>query len=250
MDERRQDAARFVEMLFASREMRERDFMWPGDHPGSREYPHPLYGLYRADIELNTDRFLRQVRLVQEHDAFFPCISIRNLASPIPVDLFSIVEFTDVFDRRDVTASIEYVLQRIRILLERADLTFKPMRPADAVNLFKNLLEEFVYVRMIAEERHGTLFSRLFRRRRPTKASADFLNFEVFSKTKDLTVRYSPAYFVNPNLVFGAPTSPTSPVVAPIMPGRYIFGLADRDFPDFFPQEYDVPPQRKAYLPR
>src|SRR5258705_12751649 len=103
MDERRrQDAEQFVETLLASR--REPDeYAWQGGYSRyAREYPHHLYGLYRADIELNTDRFLHQIRLAERQDIPFPCLSVRHLGSVIPIDLFSVLEFSDLLDRPSI----------------------------------------------------------------------------------------------------------------------------------------------------
>ncbi len=65
------------------------------------------------------------------------------------------------------------------------------------------------------------------------------LSFEVHTRLSGKTVYYSPAYFLNPNLVFG---HPSTPVRGSLPPGRYVFGI-DRTFA---PDEYDIPPSTSA----
>jgi hypothetical protein len=67
------------------------------------------------------------------------------------------------------------------------------------------------------------------------------------TSTHGLRVHYSPAYFINPNLVFG---SRTSPVNGTIQPGRYIFGVAGPGISGvkFSPAEFDIPDATQADL--
>ena len=71
-------------------------------------------------------------------------------------------------------------------------------------------------------------------------------DFEVATKTPGLQINYSPAYFVNRNLVFGVPSTPVRQYM---QPGRFIFGAYPPDEGYWSSPEYDVPgPTSSAYL--
>jgi hypothetical protein len=72
------------------------------------------------------------------------------------------------------------------------------------------------------------------------------LPFEVTSRTNGLRVYVSPAYYWDPNRVWGYPTSPLKGL---LRPGRYIFSATSSMNERYLnPGEWDVPPHRMVHL--
>jgi hypothetical protein len=88
-----------------------------------------------------------------------------------------------------------------------------------------------------------------FLKSRATKSveAGDYVEFRVYSPRVNCRVHYSGASFFNPNRVFGAPTSP---VIGPIRPGTYVFGVkgAEDEVPIFDSAQFQIPPCEEARL--
>lgn len=197
----------------------------------SRAYISQPLEIYVADVEAAVDRLDTQVRFCNRRNLGFPCIV---LPEPTPVDwssLFALFEPDDWPNFRSVQ-NYEWLSSMGPLPIFDILGGIKHVAPAEAISLFRQRLTTFLTVRFSA---------------RQSNISANpGLNFRVITQGVGLRVHWSPAYFFDPNNVFG---SPTSPVDSWIQPGKYIFGAAGPTFPlKFESAQFDIPPLAQATL--
>ena len=244
-DATKDDATRYVNLLLK----------------GEYAYRNPGARFFDADLTNDASRFLRQLRYCREASIGFPCLNGLRTPFPIPIDIISTFELLNVAlpteeDVRTLPSSHRFTLLITR-LFEGSDVSVAHYSPDEAYAYFKDRLTSFTSLRFAdCHAREGfrhRVFGKLsdlvnaFRFQSPVpKHDQIGLPFTVFTKTNGLKVNYSPAYFFNPNLVFGAPTSPVDKWMNP---GRFIFGVGAIDAQvRFSPDEYDIPPQREAHM--
>lgn len=210
------------------------------DHPG----PEPpatagteIFGdnystlrYFVPDVEASVDRFVRQDSLLREFEIPSPSAVMEDGFVPIDLGLNGLSE-----TRRETVRDIVVGLLERPPSQRPEALRIVATPPKTAENGFRRQLQRFLGLRLYSDDRvqdpAGSLIG---------------YEFEVSTRTDNLRIHYSPAYFINPYLTFGAPTSP---VKACLQPGRYIFGAYLPDPGYWSSAEYDVPgPSHHAYL--
>ncbi|HEX7773001.1 MAG TPA: hypothetical protein VF435_11315, partial [Pyrinomonadaceae bacterium] len=189
-----------------------------------------------ADVEENVNRFGVQLRFCIEQQLSFPCLNPET-GEPIPLDWTYGAE---------IPASKQHAilwcycgappfadLNKQLFFSEQAKIEIKTDEPTKVKEYFKNRLRQFLTSRF------------RFAKTNPSVSSG--LSFKVVTSSVGLRVHYSPAYYFNPSLFFG---SPTTHVSGTLQPGRYMFGVAGVGFasPKFSDAEFDVPPNTQADL--
>lgn len=193
-----------------------------------------------ADIENNIERFQTQIKLLSKSDERFPCILWAS-GDPIPVDMGSSFLLEDIFIERWPFPFIKEILHYALSSFDMQNKYTLRLFPIHEVRqIFRSRLISFLYSRTLKN----------WDRQPPPPYDPSngpgFLPFRVITQRQGLRVHYSPAYFFNPNQVFG---SPTSPVHGWIRPGRYVFGATGINLPLRFEQaEFDIPPCHEANL--
>lgn len=210
-----------------------------GSSESASDPPQPV-DIFTADVEFDVARFNAQYEFYVSHGLPFPCLSSPTIY-PIPIDISLGGGFPGLYPQLD------YYYYRM----------YGPGFPYDLAHELRNRFfeESNVEVSMREpEETRGFLKSRIIQflatrfnapKQENTKSVA--LPFRVVTSSTGLRVHYSPAYFFNPSLVFG---SPTSPVDDYIRPGRYIFGVAGSSLSKakFSDAEFDIPDKTRADL--
>lgn len=178
------------------------------------------------DVESSVERYADQDRFLRGFGFPVPVVVIGD--DYVPVDLG--------VDNWGYLPS-EAVVAVINELVETA--TSPPtalVEPQRAETGFRNGLQRFLKMRLYPGKG----------RTPPGSTTPVGYDFEVITKTRGLQINYSPAYFINRRLVFGAPTTP---VRGRLHPGRYIFGAYPPSNGYWTTDEYDVPgPTTTAYL--
>jgi len=215
--------------------------------------------VFQADVEFDISRFNSQAELYSSFGDDFPCLSF-NQDTPVPIDIFPNLGLAPWFGfppfypydyYRFWMREYLYHLRRGDILKEsfseRSKVEYIAAPPSEAKGFFRNRLTQFLTTRFIGASFVGASDSVAPPPPGTTTVTSSGLPFCVITSTQGLRVHYSPAYFINPNLVFG---SKTSPVCENIKPGRYIFGVAGPGIQSvkFSPAEFDVPHSTQADL--
>lgn len=194
------------------------------------------------------DRFSAQFQFCSAYGLPFPCLEIHE-EEPIPVDFSfgSVLYSTDnassnlyphyqeldrlLYSKLSTGKVLFFTISGVDYTPSGIGYSFYP--PEETKGFLKNRLIKFLLSRFQAKDQEGSP---------PTSPPVNLgVPFQVITKYDGLRVHYSPAYFFNPSLVFG---SPTSPVLGLIQPGRYLFGVAGRGLaePWFSTAEVDIPP--------
>jgi hypothetical protein len=192
--------------------------------------------IFLADVESDVNRFGVQLRFCIEHQLSFPCCKIGN-ADPIPLDWTFGADIPE--SRRHAllhcfSGTPPFAdLNKKESFFDQSKAEIATEEPAKVKGYFKNRLTHFLTSR--------------FKFAKANASPSSGLSFTVLTASLGLRVHYSPAYFLNPNLVFGSPTTPVSRI---LQPGRYVFGVAGVGFasPKFSDAEFDVPPETQAHL--
>jgi hypothetical protein len=183
------------------------------------------------DVEASVERFALQERALRSADLPTPVAHIADGAVPIDIGL-------DLARRvsGNVLSEIVYRFQDPPPGApdRPSSLHTSVTNPDQAADGLQTHLTQFLSARLSA---HGG-------GHQPRAPLAAGYAFEVSTDTAGLRIHYSPAYFVNTNLVFGAPTPH---VKGCLQPGRYIFGAYPVGYWDN--AQYDVPgPTNQAHL--
>lgn len=185
-----------------------------------------------ADLQGSVDRFKSQVYTLDHHNRKFPCV-IGIQEQPIPIDPIAIPGFdTDLFGPEFAT---EIEIPKINI--ERLSIEDFPLE--QATEFFLSGLDSFLRTRLSApRSRHRYIF----------QGGSPGLLFQVTTNTNGYTVHYTHQYYLNPNYIFGAPTTPVN---AFIQPGRWHFGTSKGNGPITWDLSnvYDVPQMFQAHIP-
>jgi hypothetical protein len=201
---------------------------------GKRVYLSQPLDIYVADVEAAADRFDAQLQFCLRFKLGFPCVFIPAL---VPVDWSSIIPSLKTDSWRWLTrvaepGRFEKAWHSLPSFGRFGGI--KLVRPLDALRSLREGLVQFLTVRFSA--------------RKSNISAGPGLRFRVITRTHGLRVHWSPAYFFNPNNVFG---SPTSPVDGWIQPGKYKFGAVGPNFPlRFDSATFNIPPLTQATLVR
>jgi hypothetical protein len=180
------------------------------------------------DVEASLERFAIQDRVLREAGLPTPAARINGDAVPIDIGLSGLLGVQPDTLRRIVSD-----FAHAPTLDTPTSLHTELVAPDQAEEGLRNRLTRFLRTGLSARRQH-----------RGVPSSNFGYAFEVSTDTDRLRIHYSPAYFINTNLVFGAPTSP---VIASLPPGRYIFGAYPVGY--WSNAEYDVPgPSSHAHL--
>jgi hypothetical protein len=209
-------------------------------------------GIFQADVENNISQFNSLVEFCEWSGLPFPCIYIGNQV-PIPVDFAPPIWLDKDFDRyfyRELIYMQGFHPRIRKYFSEGSEVEIKNVKAETAVGHFKQLLKGFLSSRIGAASSLGNNSADMTHKPTQPPGTTPPTNgvpFRVITTTLGLRVHYSPAYFFNPNLVFG---SRTSPVNGFIHPGRYIFGVAGGGIHGvkFSRAEFDIPGQTQADL--
>lgn len=208
---------------------------WERSAPDDTEIAGVSYSTLRSlvpDVEASMDRFAFQDRLLRR--MHLPSPSVETDDGIIPLDLG--------LNRVSVLRSSRVLYETVVRLYEYPfffggpqALRIVPTSPDEAESGLRKQLQRFLRRRLYSDNRLQN-----------SANSAIGYQFEVTTISPGLRIHYSPAYFVNTNLAFGAPTSP---VRACLQPGRYIFGAYLPDPGYWSSTEYDVPgPSHSAHM--
>jgi len=199
---------------------------------GKRDYVSQSLDIYTADVEAAVDRFDAQTKFCNQFKIGFPCIL---LSEPIPVDWSNLFAFfgLDILSKLKPPQKYDWFNQVGSSLALVGNWgTVTHISSADAISYFRTGLVRFLTVRFSA--------------RQSNISTNPGLQFRVITQGIGLRVHWSPAYFFNPQNVFG---SPTSPVDAWIQPGKYMFGAVGPNLSlQFDPAMFDIPPLTQATL--
>jgi hypothetical protein len=192
-----------------------------------------------ADVEADVDQFTDQYKYCSENSLSMPCFE-DNKTEPLPINLAGIVypsiRSSAVYQKYDLAQAMLTLLpEQVSEIAESSGLAYSEYSPEDARNFFSRRLRKFLVPRVKTSNAKDT-------RRAPHQG----LRFKVHTYKSGLRVHYMPAYWFNPNQVFG---SPTTPVEGWITPGRYRFGAVGRTYSLRFDDgEFDIPPAEEAHL--
>ena len=209
-----------------------------GNSENASAPPQPA-DIFTADVEFDVARFNIQYEFSMRHGIPFPCLSSPTIY-PIPIDIslggiFPGLPQLDYLYYGVYGPGFPYELaQDIRNrFFQDSNMEVSMRDPAETRGFFKNRVIQFLATRFNAPKQED--------------AKSVALPFRVVTSSTGLRVHYSPAYFFNPSLVFGSPTSPVDDF---IRPGRYIFGVAGPGISKakFSDAEFDIPDKTQADL--
>jgi hypothetical protein len=201
-----------------------------------RQYESRPLGIFQADVEADVERFSLQVKFCLDNERLFPCLVMAS-GDPLPIDFtFGAGFYTSPGPQWNLIC--HYDTHRIFLdiqgqCFEGPTVYSRAFPPEETKGFFKSRLQRFLASRFKSTEE--------------AESDRPGLPLRVVTRKSGLRVHYSPAYFFNPALVFGSPTSPVSGF---IQPGRYIFGVVGGDLPKptFISAEYDIPPTEEVHL--
>lgn len=182
--------------------------------------------IFMSDIENACSIFQRQL---QYHSSFdHACLFLPDVDAPIPMRYSGLRDF--MFDQKGS------MIEDISTLFLRAKIKVDFLDARTAVGGFCHHLQRFLTARL-KYFGGNTAY--------PANARPMFL-FRVDCAHNHGRVHYSPAYFFDPSLVFGAPSTP---VHGHIYPGIYLFGVM---YPGqqvtFDAAKFSIPPLTSATL--
>ena len=192
----------------------------------------PETNICYSDVECDSERFRSQLDFCAERGVYIPCLHVRE-GDPIPIDFANGASLDE-----DSQSQLQclYEATRYRVASEEESLQDQTQtkwhEPDEAKYFFRRRLIRFLTSRF----------------KSGVPRSSPGVPFRVVTGSPGRRVHYSRAYFFDPSLVFGGPTSP---VDGHLHPGRYVFGVAGPGLakPVFnFNAEFDVPEIREAYL--
>jgi hypothetical protein len=204
-----------------------------------------------ADVSASIERYLEQERLLARYERPVPSIPVHGEV-PLPADVlpaFALSSSRRAMDEGDLIA-IERGRERLGLSLERVGLSIVDLAPGDARSAVRERLGQFLETRLVAMEQGGRLLRRLTGviGGRPPSASpaSPGLPFKVTTQMPGLRIHWSPAYFFEPEHVFGFGLS--TPVDGWLGPGRYIFGAVGPrlELTFEFGATYDLPDAKMA----
>ena len=163
------------------------------------------------DVDDAAERFGASLALCDWAGIDYPCLGLRGEGLPIPID-FSVGGVRPTGRLRDLIPSFSrgflqrFVARFQRVMGERG-ATVVRTGTDESVKFFSWHVTNFIGARLAAPNiwTTGVLFT-------------------VHTREPGLRVHYSGKYFIRPDEVFGAPTTP---VKRAIRPGIYVFGVYD-----------------------
>jgi hypothetical protein len=189
--------------------------------------------IYTADVEFAVQRFAFTIAVCKQNNIRVPIVS--SGAFRIPIDITAGISFENyaLWEPIAGRSVLEPHLPSLFGIPVLSQDEVSVVDSGEAVQLFRGGLQSFLTAR--------------FKARQSNISQKPGLLFTVSTVTLGLRVHYSPAFFFNPNNVFG---SPTTPVSAWIQPGKYVFGAVGPHTPLKFDMQahYTIPPQTDAQL--
>lgn len=205
---------------------------------GEREYSSRKLDIYLADVEIAVDGFDFQLQFVRRYEERFPCI-VSAEARPIPVTLDKLTGLFWILRQSQLEREFGNLysnlqgswMEAMSQLYGRSGFRIELLRPADAIDVFRSGLVEFLTTRCSA--------------RRSDISESPGLFFRVYTRNLGLRVYYAPSYFIDWRVL----GSPTSPVGGWIQPGLYRFAAEGKVFSFTIDGgNYEVPPRTEAHL--
>jgi len=195
---------------------------------GERDAVHLLRpeGIFMTDIENECSVFQEQLQHSSKNE--HACLLLPDVDVPVPVK-YSILQ-NDFIEQKNLG------MVNSRAIFPHADVKVAFLDARSAVSGFCHHLQRFLTARL-----------KYFGGNTANPPSArPMLMFRVDCMHKHGRVHYSPAYFFDPNLVFGAPSTP---VLGSIDPGLYLFGVKYLGQPvEFDAAKFAIPPLNYATL--
>ena len=218
----RQLADLFVDYVLASSKA-----TLTSERPRPRTMVLPRAEIVTADAASSTERFAQTLAVARfALDDQVPAVETQE--GPVPIDL------TAAFDVASYSRSV--LQDSVRHLLGASlfrSIGLIAVRSDQAVEAFRRGLVAFLFNRFEARESDDS--------ERPGRL------FQVTADTEGLRVHYSPAFLLERDRIFGAPTNP---VRSWIHPGNYYFGAAGPQVTLWFDlaAKYEIPRVSKAHL--
>lgn len=183
-------------------------------------------GIFMADIENECSIFQEQLQHSSQIE--HSCLVFPDVDIPVPMKYSGLRNV--FFEQKSLR------MENTRTLFPRADVKVAFLDTHSAVGGFCHHLQRFLTARL--KYFGGNTAN--------PPSSRPMLMFRVDCLHNHGRVHYSPAYFFDPNLVFGAPSTP---VLGSIDPGLYLFGVKYLGQPvEFDTAKFAIPPLNYATL--
>jgi hypothetical protein len=194
--------------------------------------------VHMTDIQDAGRQFMAQAQVLSARGHGFPMVELAE-GPPVPVDLLN--SFTQpawlgrVPDLRHLPEEeIDRILQTAPNALTRTGLRFAEATIEEAKQSFGYKLRDYLMTRVVSAR---GLFSSQTGGIPTGTHAVPGLTLRVNSNDSNLQILYSPAFFIDIQMVFGNHLS--TPVDGHITPGIYIFGARGRALPTTFePVQY------------